>query len=407
MTSGGRPNDPPSFAEGTYVAPTKPWDGLAHRQAPADRFFTPKMFTDPRAMNAFLGEAIDTSRSAVYLGGQLGALNWQAGSPTTHNLKRGAWSPIDQAWFGIGDGGNDFLEVSYDHGRNWTDLAASLGAGRVLTAVAVASGGNVAVTTNTRNVYKGLRTAFGAYTWSDNANVLSVAPSAMSSMVWDDTHGRFVVVYRSGAVGHVDYGTNPAVAFTASVLPAAWSTYAGTKTPEIQFGGGRLIAAYLDVSVPRLNIMRSLDGGATWTNVQKTLSDSAANLTAQSIMTRPTYDDANGAWYIAVSSTAGVPATEILKSTDGGATWNSVYFDALILHDLQAFGALLVAITSDHRIIFSTDGTSSWYGSQLLTGTAVQMWLAFGGGGFVTWNSADKTSFLSMRFGYPVADVVG
>lgn len=328
-------------------------------------------------------------------------LNWPIKGTNTNNIKRGFFSVKDQAWFAVGDGGNDFLEVSYDGGRTWSDLSGSLGGARPCRDITTATTGDVCILTDTRDVYKGARTAYGTYTWTDNANMLVAAPGAAASCDYEATAAKFIAVYRTGAVGHADYTATPSTAWTGGTVAAAWSTYVGTNAPEVTAIPGRAIAAYVDASVPRLNIMRTTDGGANWSNVQVTLGISAADATANSVLGKPAYNSVRDEWYITVSTTTTTRRTEVYRSTDGGQNWTLVTTLSadFVAQDIAAVGDLIMMTNDDARVAYSTDRGATWKLGGRLIGGATRRYLRAGGGGFMSWNSADKTSFASLRTG--------
>ena len=326
----------------------------------------------------------------------LSAQNWNKGGANTNNIKRGAWSTKDQAWFAVGDGGNDFGEVSYDYGKTWTNLA--LGLTLVYTDAAVSPTGTVCIMTSARNIIKGTRTAYATYSWSGPINMLTAIPAG-GGVDYEATAGKFISVYRTGAVGHADWTTDPIVAWTAGTVPAAWSTYVGANSPEVTCIAGRAIAVYLDASVPRLNIMYSTDGGNTWTNVQKTLTMAAADCVA-SVTAKPAYNAALNEWYIAVAGST-ARKTEVYRSADGGATWTltaSLPSNDWVVNDIAAVGSAIVMTNDDARIAFSIDRGVTWSLATRLIGSAARRYLRVGGGGFMSWNSADKTTFFSSRY---------
>ena len=324
--------------------------------------------------------------------------SWPIKGTNTNNIKRGFYSVKDQAWFAVGNGGNDFLEVSYDYGRTWTNLAGSLGGALACLDVTAATTGDVAVMTAARTIYRGQRTAYGTYTWTTNANMLVAAPAG-GGCDYEATAAKFIAVYRTGAVGHADYTASPSTAWTGGTVAAAWSTYVGAKDPEVTAIPGLAIAAYVDASVPRLNIMNSPDGGANWNNVQKTLVMSAADCSANSTMSKPAYNAYRNEWYITVSTTTGTRRTEVYRSTDAGATWTLVVTVSadFVAQDLVAINDLIVMTNDDNRIAYSTDRCATWKLATRLVGSASRAFIRAGGGGLMSWNSVDKTSLSTVR----------
>lgn len=417
----GRPLAPsysvPTWASGNYGAGTDPWSATAKRAAPPGAEFTPGQKPAAQYLNYLFGVTEDNASSAktdatnlLELVGQGPALNWPLQGTNTNNLSTGCYSTVDSAWFGVGSGGNDFLEVTYN-GRTWTSLTGSLGAALALFDVSVNAAGTVAIVANSRTVYKGARTAYKTYTWTNTANRLSAAPSA-ARLGSDDVNGKFICVYRVGITGfQVDYIADPANAWTAATLSAAWTGYTGTNNPEISQNSdsaGTMIAAYVDAGTPRLNIMWSADGGATWTNVQKTLTMSAADAAAGTILSRPVWNSVRNEWYIAVGATS-ARKTEVYRSTDAGATWTLVANItsaslSLAFSDLACLGELITAVNDDGRILYSIDRGVSWgfSGAQVQGTSSVRQRLAVGGGGMACWHSGDKLATLSERFGLGV-----
>jgi hypothetical protein len=326
--------------------------------------------------------------------------SWPIKGTNTNNIKRGFYSVKDQAWFAVGSGGNNFLEVSYDYGRTWTDLSASVPGGFALFDVTAATTGDVCVIGASRTVHRGQRTAYGTYTWSSTALMLNAIPAG-GACDYEATAAKFIAVYRTGAVGHADYTASPSTAWTAGTVAAAWGTYVGAKDPEVTAIPGLAIAAYVDATVPRLNIMNSTDGGANWNNVQKTLVMSAADCSANSTMSKPAYNAYRNEWYITVSTTTGTRRTEVYRSTDAGATWTLVVTVSadFVAQDLVAINDLLVMTNDDNRIAYSADRGATWKLATRLVGSAARAFIRAGGGGFMTWNSVDKTSLATVRTG--------
>jgi len=417
----GRPLAPsysvPGWASGNYGAGTDPWSATAKRVAPPGAEFTPGQKPAAQYLNYLVGVINDNASSAktdasnmLELVGQGPALNWPLQGSNTHNLSTGCYSTVDCAWFGVGSGGNDFLEVSYN-GRTWTDLAATLASGKALIDIAVSDAGVVAIVTNSRTVAKGLWTAYKTYTWSSTANRLTAAPSG-ARLGFDVSSGKFICVYRVGITGFkVDYVADPASVWTAATLNAVWTGYTGTNDPEISQGcdgSGTMIAAYVDAGTPRLNIMWSQDGGATWTHVQKTLTMIAAEAAAGTILSRPVWNELRNEWYIAVGATSS-RKTEVYRSTDSGTTWTLVANITAAglswaFSDLACLGELITAVNDDGRLLYSVDRGANWAfsGAQVQGASTVRQRLAVGGGGMACWHSGSKLTTLSERFGLGV-----
>lgn len=328
-------------------------------------------------------------------------INWHAAVGTTHNLERGAWSTKEQTWYGVGHGGNDFLERSQDSGRTWVDLTAALGGGGLAVMdVGVDDAGNLLlVNQGSRNVYYG---AYGGYgfassggSWTNVPNALTAAPSG-ARVAWESGAGVFIVVYRVGATGfRVD--TAPTSTFTAQAIPAKWTAYAGSNDAEIGVGNGRALATFFDDSGAELKqrVMRTTNGGVAWTE-----STFVPTLTGNPAWwSRPTYNTLRDEWYILVSRGAPV-GTELWRSTDGGATWAKVGGFALEAHSLAALGDLLICVLADGREAYSLNRGVTWkLGNRSPQTSAVKLTVCVGGGGFVFWNSGDKTSFATSRVG--------
>jgi hypothetical protein len=147
--------------------------------------------------------------------------------------------------------------------------------------------------------------------------------------------------------------------------------------------------------------MNSTDGGANWNNVQKTLVMSAADCSANSTMSKPAYNAYRNEWYITVSTTTGTRRTEVYRSTDAGATWTLVVTVSadFVAQDLVAINDLLVMTNDDNRIAYSADRGATWKLATRLVGSAARAFIRAGGGGFMTWNSVDKTSLATVRTG--------
>lgn len=328
--------------------------------------------------------------------------NWQKSSATTHNLKRGAWQAIDQAWWGVGDGGNDFLEASLDGGRSWKDHAADLGSALVCIDVAFSSAGVGLVVTGAagKDVYTGAHTSYGVNAWTHHAGVLTAQMSG-GLVDRDDVNGVFLVCYRTGAAGmHID--SSPAgVVFTAAALPAGWTGYAGAINPAIGCNAsGHSIAWFYDGAVFR--VLRSSDG-LNWAETTIVPAISLASLTATGIFSQPVYDPVYGLWYIAASTTTGTRQSEVWKSADNGANWTKAIGPSandMVIQDLAVIAGVLLAVGDSGRIFYSADVGTTWKlaGCNPIA-SAARPGLRAANGQALVWNSADKTTFGSHRYG--------
>lgn len=347
------------------------------------------------------GPASNLNRTAwLAEGGYASALNWSAGGATAHNLKRLAYYDTDGTWFGVGDGGSDFLEMSKSGGRSWTDLAASLGSGLVCVAVAVGSSatgalGQVCIITSNRAVYIGARSSWASYVFSHIDNALS-APAAGGALAYEPTARLYVACYRSGAAGmRLETSANGGT-WTARALPTGWASYTGTAAnPEIGVGGGRAVALYFDATDPTpLHVAYSSDC-ITWAGVTPTSGISSA-----ARITRPVYDPIAGAWFFCVSTAT---VCEVWKSTSGGAAW-AVVKTFTAGTDVEAQSAALIGpvwaiLTTKGRVLVSRDQGVTWRWLANLDGTAGSWAMASGGGGALIVNASDKTTTRGGRAG--------
>jgi hypothetical protein len=400
-----RPKDLPTalqtWASGNYSAGPA-WGGSPKRVAPAGDL-TPGVSLPADCANYLYGNAFDLAHAVLIATGQSPAINWMPVSTSTHNLKRGAYCAKNQTWYLVGDGGIDFLDASPDFGRTWVSLTGSLGSSlSLMDAACDASGNVVLVGYGSRSIYKGTYVSQSSTTWAVTANAVSVSPTQSISLDFEATAAKFVTTYRNGILGHkVDFSSNGTV-WSAGTLPAAWTSYTGTNNPEIAAIPGRCIAVFVDSTTPKYNAMYSTDGGNTWTNVQLTPSISAANLAANNVISKPTYDAISGAWYFSVSTTSVARQTEVWTSTNGGVSWSQTYYSTghdFVAQDLQAVGTLLVASNDDGRVCFSTDGGVTFTWCICNKGTTTRTYLRQAQGGLLMTNSADKTVYMSARLG--------
>ncbi|HQW06039.1 MAG: T9SS type A sorting domain-containing protein [Flavobacteriales bacterium] len=177
-----------------------------------------------------------------------------------------------------------------------------------------------------------LRTFDGGVRWERMANNLSNSPTAI--FMWDADRG--VVVGEGGAV----YRTND-----------GFNTITGQSNPT--FGELRCVHFVNDTlgwagSVTG-KIIRTIDGGVTWTLMQSGQPTNNYMTAIQFVDTETGY-----------ASCAG---SEMLKSVDGGLTWQGVGpFDQLVLiRDLYFYDTEVgVAVGSVGEVIRTTDGGATW-----------------------------------------------
>jgi len=336
---------------------------------------------------------------------ELPPLNFgSAVSTAALNIKRGYFYAVDQQWFAVGDGGNDYLVTSPDFGKSWISLVGLLGASLPLIDVSAQTTGNVLsiLCSGTRTVYSGARSAYHTYTFASHVNAVSHSVSD-GRLAWENTAALFIAAYRSGASGiYVD--TSPdSVTWTARAVPAAWSGYTGTAaTPQMKAIPGRVIAAFLDdtaAPTAKINIMYSTNGGVGWTNVQVNLDVAMSGATSH--VAHPTYDRSTGYWYVLVYDTM-AQVSMILRSTDGGVSWSNLVTTPTITGYLTSIAALpgcRVFLSNDHRVIVTSDDTHYYLVGQNVETNTVILDLREGGGGLMVWNPADKTSWASSRLG--------
>lgn len=337
------------------------------------------------------------------------ALNLHNGVATTFNLARCVFSELEQTWYGVWwDPGTDQFERSQDNARTFEDLSGALPGGKACYDVACnQSNGNLCIINTSRDIYAGALVGYGTLdsgaNWATKANALAAAPTT-ASVDHDDVNDVFVVVYRVGASGfHAEHWDGSGPIFTPSgALNIVWTGYTGSHDAEVACSSGQVvctsIACFFDEggSGHKFNVMRSIDGAATWTN-QQLVSGAGGDYT---LISKPAYNKANNRWYLAGSSS--LPKTEVWESTDAGVSWTSVsVIDGWKCEGIVSIGDLLVLLGEDQRIAYSVDRGATWLFSTraLPLGTPTSMFLRAGGGGFLIMNKIDKQAFSSLRIG--------
>lgn len=351
-------------------------------------------------------EALADQSGYVERGGEGTAATWFGYGNAVYNSSKFAFSPVDQSWAAVSQGGIDQLETTHNS-ASWVDQVALLGAGKILLDVAFDGSGNLIVLTSTQALYKLTRSAYATWAGGLTGNVLTASPAG-GALDFDPTSSLLVAVYRTAGI-KLDTSAN-ATAWTNQTLPAAWSGYAGTSNPELGISStGKLVAALLNPGASaNFEIIYSSNGTA-WSGVTKTASIlSAAEMTAGARITRPTYDPTSKWWFLIISGTT-VDKAEVWKSTDDGATWSVVTTMTskdVSVHSLCVIGGELVAVTTKGRIMVSSDFGATWRFVAGLGGTAGQWRIRSGGGGGIVINSNDRTTRVTARVGVDLGKVI-
>lgn len=397
-----------AWAIGSYGAGVNPWNSTPKRVTPAGTELTPNTKLPAQILNALIGNALDTAQGALSMVGQMPALNITAVGTTTNGLKRLAFSDVDQIWLGVGNGGNNFVEISKSRGQSWTSLTGSMATALTLEDAIFDGAGNVAILASaSQNMHEGARTAYGTWTWTTKAPALSANPTTGACQLeYEPTNAKLVAVYRVGLTGmRIDGHNSPinATAWTSRTIPATWTGYTGTNAPVVGQGGGVLVAAFPDAAAQKINIITSSDGGSTWSaNIQVSSQALVAGYGGID-MSRPTYDAVTGDWYLVISSSSVTNSTEVFRSANAGASWTSVFYrsgaTAPIFLEAQALGALVVAFEGSGLAAYSVDRGVTWRRVAALSGTANRLGVRGAGGMLMVTNSADKTMSTSHRVG--------
>ena len=341
------------------------------------------------------------------------AVNWGAGVATnSQNLKRGAYSIIDQAWYAAGDGGTDFFQVSIDFGRSWQTPSGYGGPYTVgWTDVAInQSTGLIVVMSNVNGVGSGQDTLTGARTGWDNYTFTlhSAALTHGNSdgrITYDATANKFIAVYRSGSAGMFVDTSPDGVTWTNQTVPSGWSGYTSTHSlPVINAIPGFVIAAFFDEGTGLLHIMTSTNGGVTWTD---TMTPTGTTL-ATTFPTNVVNDPISGNWYIGVYDTT--PSNSNLFFSPTGLTpWMALGAPGkpFIIHDLAALPSCLVAVTSKQQILLTIGPAmtpSTYVVAANKQTNLTPLFMREGGGGLIIWNAADRMSWSSGRVGNDPAE---
>lgn len=403
----GRPNAPIVWDSGNYSAGSNPWSGTPIRVDPGYRHWTPALKASGQWVNFVIGNALDVLGGVVTMGGAKPALNWRVSVvvDATKALQRGVFSVKDQVWVGVGNGGSDWAMYSPDTGQDWSALGTATSA--ALGDVGADPSGNLLFTENaSATVCFGTRTAYAAWTFATTSSALSTTPAAGSTSVfYDTTNSKWLVAYRNGALGmRLDNSSN-GTTFTDqhTNLPATWTGYTGTANSPLLFTrtGGTTVACFYDDVNTKLRIAVSTNGGAAWTDA----ADFTPGFTPSGTygVTRPTYDDQNGVWYVVLWQQSTTRKTQIFYSTNDGTSWTALTAwttNDFCAQGLVALGSLLVACNDDGRIAYSTLSGASvafqWAGRAGIVATQITMF--GGGGGLGIFYPGARVFLASMRF---------
>jgi hypothetical protein len=339
--------------------------------------------------------------------GPLVPFNWLAPVATPDAMKRGWFSVLEQAWYAVGDNSADALDVSYTDGRTWKSLTGSLGSSLTLLDIAFDLAGNgVAIASATGDIYTGASSAWGTSTWTHRASALPSSPSD-GRITYDAVHSKFVAVWRNGSSGIVIATSPTGTTWTSQTLPASWSGYTGNAAvPVIYYADGTLIAALIDLvgSPNAVRIIRSTDGGTTWTDVDDQNIVVAGTPNEVSIAYEPNY----AVWFVSASSSSG---TQMVQSQDDGVTWIPVAplnpGPQFSLLEIICLCGVLIGLNTDGRIFFSSNLGTNWNLATAHKGSSgAPTGIRLGDGRLMVWNRADSVAIPSLRHGPTGVEVI-
>lgn len=131
------------------------------------------------------------------------------------------------------------------------------------------------------------------------------------------------------------------------------------STASVLYAGGAASTPPGTCSTPSARVVRSQDGGTTWTDVSTGLpAGFVARLTVDPVEPGTLYAG------LGVGETSSIRGDGVWKSTDGGATWNraGTELSGKTVTALLATSTLgqVYAALDDHRVFRSDDGGESW-----------------------------------------------
>jgi hypothetical protein len=141
---------------------------------------------------------------------------------------------------------------------------------------------------------------------------------------------------------------------------ASWVAFpAKGSVPVVRPGASNVLFALRNSTDPPGAVMRSVDGGATWTSSSTGITDASV----QGVAISPSSPDVMYAWRTNTNRFTVFPAT-FYVSTDGGSSWTprsgpAVSIASLVVNPSQPLTVYVVA----GSVLKSTDGAMTWTGT--------------------------------------------
>ncbi|HEY2369954.1 MAG TPA: sialidase family protein, partial [Polyangiaceae bacterium] len=297
------------------------------------------------------------------------------------NLIAAAWDVFNAEWWATASSTNDTVAVSKDFGHTWTDVTPGA-SGIALQSVAVDLAGNVVCVGHSSDLYE-----FNASTstWTHRAGAF--ASPTLSEVAFEPVNGLWIAYENTGFAFMKVHTSTDRATWTdqGSHLPAALGgDGVHFYQPRLGVGGGRIVVAILqNAGTVAVSGCAGTDP-TTWT----TAATITPTITSPTAVSDPVYVASVATWFLAiVGSGASHAATEVWKSTDGGATWTKAATlggttRAIALVQLAVLDRLVTGLDSAGVVVYSLDDGATWKISGTIGtpgATARSLWAGDGG----------------------------